>query len=71
MPPRLSKRQQREQEELQTLGGSVDAAISSDDDKTSVPLKVSGAGFSAVSDIDLTCTYISRLTRYPAVCPGG
>lgn len=49
MPPRLNKRQQRELEELEALGGRSDPDVSSDDE-TPVITKSSTAGFSSVSD---------------------
>lgn len=50
MPPRLNKRQQRELEELETLGkASNEVDISSDDESVNAPTKAAGGGFAAVS----------------------
>lgn len=50
MPPRLNKRQQRELEELEALGGSpgVEETNASESDHEPVP-KVQQGGFAAVS----------------------
>lgn len=53
MPPRLNKRQQREQEELEALGGpSNEVHLSSEDEEALISVKKAiggGSGFSAVS----------------------
>ena len=51
MPPRLNKRQQRELEELEALGGpSHEAAISSDEELAKLSIQShAGPGFAAVS----------------------
>ena len=58
MPPRLNKRQQREQEELLALGGHIPSSTINDDSSAEddVPLPVGSKGkkaqmgFSAVSE---------------------
>lgn len=48
MPPRLNKRQQREQEELATLGRPTDAIDESSEEEVAPKPVGPGAGFAAV-----------------------
>lgn len=51
MPPRLNKRQQRELEELEALGGSSNAHIqNSSEDEAPMNIKPGTASFSNVSN---------------------
>jgi hypothetical protein len=56
MPPRLNKRQQRELEELEALGGPSDPENSSEDDVPIITKKPT-AGFSNVSVIASASNY--------------
>ena len=54
MPPRLSKRQQREQEELLELAGPAAEVDHSDEDKSSHTLRFAAVGYAQFSLVAIT-----------------
>ena len=54
MPPRLSKRQQREQEELLELAGPTTEVDHSDEEKSSHTLRFSAVGYAQFSLVATT-----------------
>jgi hypothetical protein len=67
MPPRLNKRQQRELEELEALGGPSNAQVSSEDEAPIVN-KPGVASFSNVSDSASLISPISPTISLVSCC---